>query len=165
MVAQDLLHHDPLHLETCQTMSFTIRPLAAADRTQWHQLWQDYLRFYESDVPAEVTQLTWTRILDPEAPILGLCAATPENGLLGIVHYLFHPVTWAAGPRCYLEDLFTTPEARGQGVGRALIEAVYAAADARGADQVYWPTQEFNATARRLYDQVASATPFIKYRR
>jgi len=146
-------------------MPFAIRPLAAADRAQWDMLWQGYLRFYESEVPAAVTDLTWTRILDPEAPILGLCAAQPDGNLLGIVHYLFHPVTWAAGPRCYLEDLFTAPEARGQGVGRALIEAVYAAADARGADQVYWLTQDTNATARRLYDQVAKATPFIKYRR
>jgi ribosomal protein S18 acetylase RimI-like enzyme len=81
------------------------------------------------------------------------------------VHYLFHPVTWAAGPRCYLEDLFTAAEARGRGVGKALIEAVYKAADERGADQVYWLTRETNATARRLYDQVARATDFIKYRR
>jgi GNAT superfamily N-acetyltransferase len=146
-------------------MSFTVRPLASDDREQWLGLWQGYLAFYESDVPASVTDLTWNRLLDPEAPIHGLCAAATDGRILGIVHYLFHPVTWAAGPRCYLEDLFTSADARGRGVGRALIEAVYAAADARGADQVYWLTQEFNATARRLYDQVATATPFIKYRR
>lgn len=146
-------------------MTFTIRPLASGDREQWLGLWRGYLAFYESDVPDAVTGLTWQRILDPEAPIQGLCAATPDGRILGIVHYLFHPVTWAAGPRCYLENLFTSADARGRGVGRALIEAVYAAADARGADQVYWLTQEFNATARRLYDQVAKATPFIKYQR
>lgn len=146
-------------------MTFIVRPLAADDREQWLGLWQGYLDFYESDVPASVTNLTWNRLLDPEASIHGLCAATTDGRILGIVHYLFHPVTWAAGPRCYLEDLFTSADARGRGVGRALIEAVYAAADARGADQVYWLTQEFNATARRLYDQVATATPFIKYRR
>jgi GNAT superfamily N-acetyltransferase len=146
-------------------MTFTIRPLVATDRPQWRDLWRGYLDFYKADVPDNVTELTWRRLLDPEAPILGFCAAGDDDRLLGIVHYLFHPVTWAAGPRCYLEDLFTAPEARGQGVGRALIEAVYAAADARGADQVYWLTQEFNTTARRLYDQVAIATPFIKYRR
>lgn len=146
-------------------MTITIRPLAAADREQWLALWQGYLAFYESSVPDNVTDLTWSRILDPEAPIHGLCADDDAGRLLGIVHYLFHPVTWAAGPRCYLEDLFTSPDARGRGAGRALIEAVYAAADARGADQVYWLTQEFNATARRLYDRVARATPFIKYRR
>ncbi len=146
-------------------MTFTVRPLAAADREQWLALWEGYLVFYESELPADVTDLTWNRLLDPEAPIFGFCAATPDGRILGIVHYLFHPVTWATGPRCYLEDLFTASEARGRGVGRALIAAVYAAADARGADQVYWLTQEFNATARRLYDQVATATPFIKYRR
>ena len=146
-------------------MTFIVRPLAADDREQWLGLWQGYLDFYESDVPASVTNLAWNRLLDPEAPIHGLCAATTDGRILGIVHYLFHPVTWAAGPRCYLEDLFTSADARGRGVGRALIEAVYAAADARGADQVYWLTQEFNATARRLYDRVPTATPFIKYRR
>lgn len=146
-------------------MNVTVRPLVAADQEQWLALWHGYLTFYETAVPDDVTDLTWSRILDPEAPIHGLCADTGAGKLLGIVHYLFHPVTWAAGPRCYLEDLFTAPEARGRGAGRALIEAVYAAADARGADQVYWLTQEFNITARRLYDQVAHVTPFIKYRR
>jgi len=146
-------------------MPLSIRPLVAADHDQWRTLWRGYLDFYESDVPDDVTALAWSRILDPEAPIHGLCAVDEAGRLLGIVHYLFHPVTWAAGPRCYLEDLFTAKEARGRGAGRALIEAVYAAADARGADQVYWLTQEFNTTARRLYDQVAKATPFIKYRR
>ncbi|HEY7797166.1 MAG TPA: GNAT family N-acetyltransferase [Hyphomonadaceae bacterium] len=146
-------------------MSFAIRTLQPADRPRWGALWQGYLDFYETAVPADVTELTWRRLMDPEAPILGFCAARPDGDLLGIVHYLFHPVTWAAGPRCYLEDLFTAPDARGKGVGRALIEAVYAAADSRGADQVYWLTASTNATARKLYDQVATATPFIKYRR
>jgi GNAT superfamily N-acetyltransferase len=146
-------------------MSFTVRTLEHTDRHEWDQLWRGYLDFYETTVPDHVSELTWQRLMDPEAPILGFCAAQTDGKLLGIVHYLFHPVTWSAGPRCYLEDLFTSPDARGKGVGRALIEAVYAAADSRGADQVYWLTQAFNATARRLYDQVASATPFIKYRR
>lgn len=146
-------------------MSVDVRPLTTQDREQWLELWRGYLHFYQTQLSQDVTDLTWSRILDPEAPIHGLCADDGSGELLGIVHYLFHPVTGAAGPRCYLEDLFTSPAARGRGVGRALIESVYAAADARGADQVYWLTQEFNATARRLYDQVAQATPFMKYRR
>ena len=146
-------------------MTFLIRTLQPADRAEWGVLWQGYLDFYEAAVPDEVTELTWRRLMDPEAPVHGFCAARADGGLLGIVHYLFHPVTWAVGPRCYLEDLFTAAEARGKGVGRALIEAVYAAADAHGADQVYWLTQSTNAAARRLYDQVADATDFIKYRR
>ncbi len=147
------------------SQDFSLRTLVAADRPQWDKLWRGYLTFYETDLPDEVSEATWRRLLDPEAPILGFCAAEDNGTLLGIVHYLFHPVTWSVGPRCYLEDLFTAAEARGRGVGRALIEAVYAAADKRGADQVYWLTAETNIVARRLYDAVATKTPFIKYRR
>jgi GNAT superfamily N-acetyltransferase len=147
------------------SQGFTIRTLIDADRSQWDQLWRGYLSFYETETRDEVSETTWRRLLDPEAPILGFCAAEDDGSLLGIVHYLFHPVTWSVSPRCYLEDLFTAAEARGKGVGRALIEAVYAAADKRGADQVYWLTAETNAVARRLYDAVATKTPFIKYRR
>jgi GNAT superfamily N-acetyltransferase len=85
--------------------------------------------------------------------------------MIGLVHYLFHPVTWSIAERCYLEDLFVSPVARGTGAGRALIEAVYRAADEVGADQVYWLTATTNATARKLYDRVARATPFMKYQR
>jgi ribosomal protein S18 acetylase RimI-like enzyme len=81
------------------------------------------------------------------------------------VHYLFHPITWSIAERCYLEDLFVSPSARGAGAGRALIEAVYRSADAAGADQVYWLTAASNEAARRLYDRVGRATPFIKYQR
>ena len=145
-------------------MSLEIRTFRESDREQWDKLWRGYLEFYETELSDEVNNETWRRLLDPAEPILGFCA--DDGGkLLGIVHYLFHPVTWAVGPRCYLEDLFTAAEARGRGVGRALIEAVYEAADAQGADQVYWLTRETNATARRLYDQVATATNFMKYRR
>lgn len=87
-------------------MTACIRPLAPADRSQWLGLWSGYLEFYEASLSQEITDPTWTRILDPEAPIQGLCADDGSGELLGIVHYLFHPVTWAAGPRCYLEDLF-----------------------------------------------------------
>ncbi len=146
-------------------MSLTIRPLAEGDRPGWEPLWRGYLGFYQTVIPEAVTDETWRRLVDPEGTIHGFCAMDEGGTMLGIVHYLFHPVTWAIGPRCYLEDLFTAGAARGRGVGRALIEAVYAAADARGADQVYWLTDEANAGARRLYDQIARKTPFIKYRR
>jgi GNAT superfamily N-acetyltransferase len=146
-------------------MPTKVRPLEAADREAWLPLWQGYLDFYETSVPDEVTDETWRRIVDPDGPIHGLCAEDEKGRLIGIVHYLYHPVTWAIAPRCYLEDLFVSPEARGTGAGRALIEAVYRAADEAGADQVYWLTAASNATARRLYDRVGQLTPFIKYRR
>jgi ribosomal protein S18 acetylase RimI-like enzyme len=146
-------------------MELTIRPLAEGDRSGWAPLWRGYLDFYQTVVSDAVTDETWRRLVDPDGPIHGLCAVDGDGAMLGIVHYLFHPVTWSAGPRCYLEDLFTSEAARGRGVGRALIEGVYAAADARGADQVYWLTDETNTVARRLYDRIARKTAAIKYRR
>jgi GNAT superfamily N-acetyltransferase len=84
---------------------------------------------------------------------------------VGLAHYLFHRHGWRIEDVCYLQDLYADPDARGRGVGRALIEAVYAAADARGCPQVYWTTQHFNAVGRRLYDRIGVLTPFIKYQR
>lgn len=144
-------------------MSAEIRPLRGADRAQWENLWNGYLTFYKQTVLPEVTDATWQRLLDPGFDMHGLCATDKEGRLVGIVHYLFHPVTWAIAPRCYLEDLFVDEAARGTGAGRRLIEAVYEAGDAREADQVYWLTADDNNTARRLYDRVATLTPFIKY--
>lgn len=146
-------------------MPIAIRPLAAADRDAWAPLWQGYLDFYKTDLAPEITDVTWNRLLDPEEDMHCLVAENDAGEMIGIVHYLYHRVTWAVADRCYLEDLFVTESARGTGAGRALIEAVYAAADERGADQVYWLTQDFNEEGRRLYDRVGRVTPFIKYQR
>jgi len=146
-------------------MSIEIRPFVSADREAWLPLWQGYLSFYGASVSDEVTQSTWRRLIDPAAPIHGFGAFDDAGRLIGFVHYLFHPVTWSASDRCYLEDLFVGPEARDAGAGRALMEAVYRSADEKGADQVYWLTAHDNKAARRLYDQVGRLTPFIKYQR
>ncbi len=145
-------------------MPVRIRPLAADDYDSWLPLWKGYLDFYEVSVPDEVTAETWRRLIDPDGRVFGF-GAISDGKLVGIVHYLFHPVTWAVSDRCYLEDLFVRPESRGTGAGRALIEAVYRAADAAGADQVYWLTAQSNKTAQLLYDRIGQRTPFIKYRR
>ena len=83
----------------------------------------------------------------------------------GLTHFLFHRHGWRVEDVCYLQDLYADPELRGHGLGRKLIEAVYAEADARGAPSVYWLTQDFNETARHLYDRIGRVTPFIKYER
>jgi ribosomal protein S18 acetylase RimI-like enzyme len=146
-------------------MSVEIRPLAVGDYQAWLPLWRGYLSFYRASVADEVTAETWRRLIDPAGSIHGLGAFDETGRLIGFVHYLFHPVTWSAADRCYLEDLFVDPDARGSGAGRALMEAVYRAADAAGADQVYWLTAHDNGTARRLYDRVGRLTPFVKYQR
>jgi GNAT superfamily N-acetyltransferase len=135
-----------------------------ADRPRWAALWKGYQTFYKVDLSADVTEHTWRRFFDGLEPVHALVAEEGE-GLIGVVHYLFHRSTWMVGPTCYLQDLFTTEAARGQGVGRALIEAVYRAAAEAGASRVYWNTHETNATARALYDKVATRSGFIQYRK
>ena len=150
------------------TTTFDIRPVRQADFAQWSVLWDGYNAFYErvgpTALPVEITQSTWSRFFDANEPVNALVAERNES-LLGIVHYLFHRSTLLIEQNCYLQDLFTAEAARGQGVGRALIEAVYVRAREAGATRVYWHTQETNATARKLYDGVADLTGFIVYRK
>jgi ribosomal protein S18 acetylase RimI-like enzyme len=144
--------------------SLTIRPLHADDYQQWVLLWNAYLAFYEARLDPAITATTWERLLDAGEPVHGLCAAD-EGRLVGIVHAVAHRATWTQGWYLYLEDLFTMPQARGLGVGRALINAVYGMADEMGASRVYWLTHEANAQARALYDSVGHNAGFIQYRR
>ena len=145
-----------------------IRSAAPDDYAQWLPLWDGYNAFYgragETALANEITAATWQRFFDAYEPMHALVAA--RNGaLLGLVHYLFHRSTTTIEPNCYLQDLFTAEAARGQGVGRALIEAVYDRARSAGGGRVYWLTHETNQTARHLYDKVADDTGFIVYRK
>ncbi len=144
-------------------MTVTVRPLRPDERAAWEPLWQGYLAFYGASVAPETTDATWSRLHDPAEPMHVLGALAGPD-LLGIVHYIFHRSTWTVGDYCYLQDLFTAEEARGQGAGRALIEAVYEKAEAQGASRVYWLTHETNTAAQVLYDKVASRSGFIQYR-
>lgn len=146
-------------------MSVIIRPLAAADEPAWRQLWKAYLAFYETELPDEIYQTYFARLLGDDPQDYSGMIAEVDGKPVGLVHYLFHRHGWKIENTCYLQDLYADPAVRGQGVGRALIEAVYQAADAQGAPSVYWLTQEFNTSARKLYDRVGVLTPFIKYNR
>ena len=145
--------------------NIVIRPLTEADEADWRRLWHAYLAFYKTEVPEAVYQSTFARLLGDDARDFHGLVAQLDGRPVGLVHYLFHRHCWRTEDVCYLQDLFATPETRGRGVGRALIEAVYAAADTAGAPSVYWLTQDFNATARQLYDRIGRVTPFVKYQR
>lgn len=142
----------------------TIRPVTRADRAGWEPLWAGYNRFYGRELPADITDTTWSRFFDPAEPVHALVAER-DGELLGLAHYLFHRSTIMIAPTCYLQDLFTAGKARGQGIGRALIEAVYERARAAGAPRVYWQTHETNRTAMALYDRVAERSGFLVYRK
>jgi GNAT superfamily N-acetyltransferase len=142
----------------------TVRPLQARDFDAWHLLWDGYNSFYRHEVTAEVTEDTFRRLHEGADGFFGL-VAEHEGGLVGLAHAIFHPSTWTTRTYCYLEDLFVAGPHRGSGAARALIEALYAEADRRGADSVYWHTQSYNAPARSLYDQVAKSTSYVVYER
>lgn len=146
----------------------TIRPVTPGDYDHWRPLWDGYNAFYgragDTALPDAVTQMTWTRFFDAYEPVHALVASRGGQ-LIGLTHYLFHRSTTAIAPTCYLQDLFTNAEARGLGVGRALIQAVYAAAERGGAGRVYWQTHETNDVAMELYDKVAERSGFLVYRK
>lgn len=145
----------------------TIREIRPGDQPAWQPLHEGYHLYYERpDLPQEFHDRAFARLVsgDPH-DFQGLVAEDGTGRLLGLVHYVFHPHLWRPEGVCYLQDLYTDPAARGQRVGRRLIEAVYAAADQAGVPAVYWLTQEFNYAGRMLYDKVAVRTPFIRYSR
>ena len=156
--------HDALALKK----QVSIRALAKDDFTKWKPLWDGYNTFYgrvgPTALPMEVTNMTWSRFFDVYEPMHALVAES-DGGLLGLVHFLYHRSTTQIAPNCYLQDLFTAEEARGMGVGRALIDAVYQQATAAGCPRVYWQTHETNRTAMQLYDKVAEKSGFVVYRK
>ena len=144
-----------------------VREATPDDFAQWFVLWEGYNAFYErtgpTAVPESVSKLTWSRFFDAYEPMHCLVAER-EGRLVGIVHYIFHRNTTMIGPTCYLQDLFADQSVRGQGVGAALIQAVYGRAKTAGSTRVYWQTHETNKTAQRLYDHIAERSGFIVYR-
>ena len=154
--------------QTDASGSVEIRSARPEDYAQWKVLWDGYQAFYGRSGPTalapHITETTWARLHDAGEPVHALVAVNGER-LLGIAHYLYHRSTTLVGPTCYLQDLSTAEEARGKGVGRALIEELYRRAAADGAERVYWQTHHTNATARRLYDAVAEDSGFVIYRK
>jgi GNAT superfamily N-acetyltransferase len=142
-----------------------VTPLSPADRERWAELWRGYLDFYKTQLPAEIYDHTWRRLLAADSPIRGLGARPGSDTapLVGIAHYLYHAHAWSPREVCYLQDLFVDPAARRHGIGAKLIEAVAAIARERNCLRLYWTTKQDNAVARSLYDRIAHFTGFIRY--
>jgi GNAT superfamily N-acetyltransferase len=144
-------------------MTLTIRAIEEKDKDQWLKLWAGYLEFYKSTISPEQTELTWKRLINNELKMFGFVAES-EEGVIGFTHCLFRPSTWTETDYCYLEDLFVDPNIRGKGVGRALMNKVFELAKEKKSKRVYWTTQEFNETARILYDSITPVSEFVQYR-
>ncbi len=145
-----------------------VRPVERRDFEEWKALWDGYNAFYgrsgDTALPEAIVQMTWSRFFDGYEPVNAL-VAEQSGKLLGLAHYLFHRSTIMIGPTCYLQDLFTLESARGEGVGRSLIEELYRRAEIAGAPRVYWHTHETNESAMRLYDKIAERSGFVVYRK
>ena len=139
------------------------RDAVQADRTAWLTLWQGFLDYYATDLDPAITVHTWDRLMDLASP-MKMRVAESDAGLLGFAIHQHHPSTWVIGDDCYLEDLFVDPKARGQGIGRALIEDLQALARSNGWNRLYWHTGHDNVAARRLYDSFGPADGHIRYR-
>ncbi|MNO66301.1 putative acetyltransferase [compost metagenome] len=144
--------------------SVTLRPVSASDHSTWLALWQAYLHFYETELDDAVTASTWQRLLDPAEPTHSALAWV-DGKAVGMVNWIYHRSNWSIEHSCYLQDLFVDSEQRGLGIGRQLIEHVYATAKADGCIKVHWLTHETNATAISLYQQVAEQSGFIQFRK
>lgn len=144
--------------------STKIAPLSEADYKAWLDLWQNYLNFYETTLPFSTTETTWENLLNQDIAIHGF-GAWIDDTLVGITHVVLHPNTWNTSKCCYLEDLYVNESVRGYGVGRALIEQVYEFARQQNCNRVYWTTQEGNTAARKLYNDIATQTDMVQYRK
>jgi ribosomal protein S18 acetylase RimI-like enzyme len=143
-------------------MPIEIRDARPADLPQWSELWQGYLTFYKTAITPEITAATWARILDP-MNVLTCRLAVADGRLVGFAHHHTHLTTWDVRPTCYLEDLFVSPDIRGGGIGRALIDDLVALGKARDYASIYWITADDNKTAQKLYDSYNQADEFTRY--
>ncbi|MBI6854457.1 GNAT family N-acetyltransferase [Pseudomonas cichorii] len=141
-----------------------IRPVTADDHDAWLPLWQAYLRFYKTELAEGVSEVTWQRFLAPAEPTHS-ALAWQDGKAVGMVNFIYHRSNWSIRNACYLQDLFVSPEQRGTGTGRLLIEHVYATARANDCDKVHWLTHETNATAIQLYERIAERGGYIQFRK
>lgn len=146
-----------------ENSAIQIAPAAQQDYPQWVEYWLAYQNFYKVALSSAVTQSTWQRFADDAEPVY--CAVAKHGGqVLGFVHYVIHRSTWAEQNFCYLEDLYVSSEARGQQIGKRLIEYVQQQALHQHCARLYWHTQESNRTAQKLYDWIAEKPGVIEYR-
>jgi GNAT superfamily N-acetyltransferase len=143
--------------------ALSIRDPKPGDEAPWRRLWKGYVDFYEAEVSEEVTDATWRRLLDPGSGMVGRLAEL-EGAVVGFTVAVLHSGSWTTTQVCYLEDLFVASEARGNGIGRALIDDLIAMAKDRGWSRIYWHTRQSNDAARRLYDSYVDADDFVRYR-
>lgn len=144
--------------------SIDVRAARLDEYDTWYPLWRGYQDFYKVDIAESVSRVTWQRFFDAHEPMH--CDFAEVDGVVrGLVHSIDHRSCWMTDYSCYLQDLFVDPACRSQGLGRRLIEHVYAQAKVRGCARVHWLTHETNRDAMKLYDRIADKPGFVQYRK
>jgi|SRR5581483_10726096 len=149
-------------MNTPPTPSVTIDRPRAVDRARWAALYQGYAQFYRVEMTSERLETVWRWINDPTHEVEALLARS-GGSVLGLAHFrpFARPLRGETG--MFLDDLFVDAQARGRGVGAALLQAVKQEAQRRGCTMVRWITADDNYRARTLYDQHAVRTTWITY--
>lgn len=131
--------------------------------TTWRSLWMDYIGPANAELPEEVHRHTYDRIAHSIGSLRGFAVMGARP--LGFVHYYFHPSSYSLTEACTIEDLYVSPESRGQGIGRWLIEHVAAIASAQAAPALHWKTSVGNASAIALYRTLAQQVEVLSFRK
>lgn len=139
-----------------------VRPVAAGDREAWGAIYRGYRDFYNKPHDPAVYDVVWEWLFD-DAHESRCLIATLDGVPVGLGHFrsFARPIDGVRG--IYLDDLFTSPAARGTGAATAIIERLGEIARDENAALVRWITADSNETARRIYDRVAAQTPWVTY--
>jgi GNAT superfamily N-acetyltransferase len=148
--------------EAWMSSDVRVRPAEPADEARWRELFDAYTRFYEREPDLEISRQTWSRIQSPGSPVYAI-VAEHDGAVVGIANYLLHENTSSLHQACYLQDLFVDPAIRGRGIGKALIDWLWAETQAQGWGVLYWQTRENNYRARTLYDTYTPHSGFLRY--
>lgn len=141
----------------------TVIPLATEHREAWERLYAGYAAFYRVTQTPEMRARVWGWIMDPAHEVKAFVAVDGDGKPLGLAHYRPFARPLSASTGGFLDDLFVDPEARGQRVADALIEAVAAEGRARGWSVIRWITADDNYRGRGVYDRLATRTMWITY--
>lgn len=136
--------------------SVTIRALQPNDFPEWLPLWDANNLCHRNEA---VTTETWSRLMDAEFPVHGICAIH-KGELAGIIQYVLHPTTGAVEPVCYMQDVFVSAEHRGKGIARKMVQDLVKIGRREKWARMYWLADAKNEAAQALYKNIGVKLDF-----
>ena len=137
-----------------------IRAANANDRAQWESLWQDSV---DGALDKDVIDHSFNAITNGANAINALVAEGEDGDIIGLLHYVVHPVAGCIEPVCYMQDLFVSPEARRQGVAKSLMQGLEKLAADNKYDRIYWLLDKANEGAKEFYKNIGIPLEFGLY--